>query len=66
MNDPAFAALVRRTFEQLAESRELSRLYDQWLLHKMPSGRTLGIAMSTASRIDLPVDAAVHRNGVIS
>jgi len=45
-NDPAFAALVRRTFEQLAESRELSRLYDQWFLHKMPSGRTLGIAMS--------------------
>ena len=45
-NDPAFAALVRRTFEQLAESRELSRLYDQWFQHKLPSGRTLGIAMS--------------------
>ena len=45
-NDPAFAALVRRTFEQLAESRELSRLYDQWFLRKLPSGRTLGIAMS--------------------
>jgi glutamate/aspartate transport system substrate-binding protein len=45
-DDPAFAALVRRTFEQLAESRELSRLYDQWFLHKLPSGRTLGIAMS--------------------
>ena len=44
-NDPAFAALVRRTFEQLAESRELSRLYNQWFLHKLPSGRTLGIAM---------------------
>jgi glutamate/aspartate transport system substrate-binding protein len=45
-NDPAFDALVQRTFEQLAESRELSRLYDQWFLHKLPSGRTLGIAMS--------------------
>ena len=45
-NDPAFAALVRRTFEQLAQSRELSRLYDQWFLHKLPSGRTLGLAMS--------------------
>jgi len=45
-NDPAFATLVRRTFEQLAASRELSRLYDQWFLHKLPSGRTLGIAMS--------------------
>ena len=45
-NDPAFAALVRRTFEQLAASRELSRLYDQWFLHNLPSGRALGIAMS--------------------
>ena len=45
-NDPAFAALVRQTFEQLAETREMSRIYDQWFLHKLPSGRTLGIAMS--------------------
>jgi glutamate/aspartate transport system substrate-binding protein len=45
-NDPVFDALVRRTFEQLAESRELLRLYDQWFLHKLPSGRMLGIAMS--------------------
>ena len=45
-NDPAFAALVKRTFDELAESRELARLYDQWFLHKLPSGRTLGIQMS--------------------
>ena len=45
-NDAAFGALVKRTFDELAESRELARLYDQWFLHKLPSGRTLGIQMS--------------------
>ena len=45
-NDPAFAAVVKRTFERLAESRELARIYEQWFLHKLPSGRTLGIQMS--------------------
>ncbi len=45
-NDPAFAALIKRTFEQLAESRELARIYEQWFLRKLPSGRRLGIEMS--------------------
>ena len=45
-NDPDFAALVKRTFEDLAGSRELARLYEQWFERKLPSGRTLGIAMS--------------------
>jgi glutamate/aspartate transport system substrate-binding protein len=45
-DDPGLAVLVKRTFEELAESRELARLYDQWFLRKLPSGRTLGIAMS--------------------
>jgi glutamate/aspartate transport system substrate-binding protein len=45
-NDPAFAEVVRQTFEDLAESRELARTYDQWFLRKLPSGRTLGIQMS--------------------
>lgn len=45
-NDPAFAALVKRTFENLAESRELARIYEQWFLRKLPSGRTIGIQMS--------------------
>ena len=45
-NDPAFATVVKRTFEQLAESRELARIYDQWFLSKLPSGHTLGIQMS--------------------
>ncbi len=45
-NDPAFAAVVKRTFEKLAESRELARMYEQWFLRKLPSGRTIGIEMS--------------------
>jgi len=45
-NDPAFDALVRSAFEDMAASRELARIYDQWFLRKLPSGRTLNIAMS--------------------
>jgi glutamate/aspartate transport system substrate-binding protein len=45
-NDPAFDALVKRTFEEMADSRELARIYEQWFVRKLPSGRTLGIAMS--------------------
>lgn len=45
-NDPAFDALVKHTFERLAETRELARIYEQWFLRKLPSGRTLGISMS--------------------
>jgi glutamate/aspartate transport system substrate-binding protein len=45
-NDPAFDALVKHTFERLAETRELARIYEQWFLRKLPSGRALGISMS--------------------
>ena len=45
-NDPAFDALVKHSFERLAETRELARIYEQWFLRKLPSGRTLGISMS--------------------
>jgi glutamate/aspartate transport system substrate-binding protein len=45
-SDPQLDALVRRTFEQLAQTRELARLYEQWFLRKLPSGKTLGISMS--------------------
>jgi glutamate/aspartate transport system substrate-binding protein len=45
-NDPEFSGLVSATFTRLAEARELARIYEQWFLRKLPSGRTLGIAMS--------------------
>lgn len=45
-NDAEFDALVNRTFERLARTRELARLYAQWFQRKLPSGKVLGIAMS--------------------
>jgi glutamate/aspartate transport system substrate-binding protein len=45
-DDPALDALVKRSFERMAETRELARIYDQWFLLKLPSGRTLGLSMS--------------------
>lgn len=44
--DPDLDALVKKTFEKLAETRELERIYEQWFLRKLPSGRTLGLSMS--------------------
>ena len=49
-NDPEFGALVKRTFEKLAETRELARIYEQWFMRKLPSGRTLGVTMSPQLR----------------
>lgn len=45
-DDPAFAALVERTFRQLAENREIVRLYDTWFLKRLPGGDILNIPMS--------------------
>jgi glutamate/aspartate transport system substrate-binding protein len=45
-NDPEFGALVKHTFDRLAHTRELARIYEQWFQRKLPSGRILGIAMS--------------------
>lgn len=45
-NDAQLDALVKKNFEKLAETRELSRIYEQWFLRKLPSGRTLGLAIS--------------------
>ena len=45
-DDPQLAAVVKRAFGNLAETRELARLYEQWFRRKLPSGRTLGISMS--------------------
>jgi glutamate/aspartate transport system substrate-binding protein len=45
-DDPAFADIVQRTFQRLAESRELVRLYGRWFQMRLPSGVRLGIPMS--------------------
>jgi len=44
-DDPALDALVKRSFERLAQTRELARIYEQWFLRKLPSGRTLGLSI---------------------
>jgi glutamate/aspartate transport system substrate-binding protein len=49
-SDADLDALVKQTFEKLAETRELARIYEQWFMRKLPSGRTLGITMSPQLR----------------
>ena len=49
-NDPALDALVKHTFEKLAETRELARLYEQWFMRQLPSGKKMGISMSPQLR----------------
>jgi glutamate/aspartate transport system substrate-binding protein len=45
-DDPGLEALVKRSFERMAQNRDLARIYEQWFLRKLPSGRTLGLSMS--------------------
>ena len=45
-NDPQFDTVVKRSFDRMAQARELARIYEQWFIRKLPSGKTLGIAMS--------------------
>ena len=44
-NDPAFAALVRSSFERMAREGVLSRGYGRWFLDKLPNGETLNLPM---------------------
>lgn len=45
-DDPAFAAVVERTFGRLAETRRLRDLYARWFLRRLPNGQQLGIPLS--------------------
>ena len=45
-DDPGLDALVKRSFERMAQNRDLAQIYEQWFLRKLPSGRTLGLSMS--------------------
>jgi glutamate/aspartate transport system substrate-binding protein len=45
-DDPEFAALVLRTFQNLASSRDLADLYDKWFMRKLRTGERLGLPMS--------------------
>ncbi len=43
--DPAFAALVGRTFERLAQERVLGEIYNRWFTRRLPTGELLGLPM---------------------
>lgn len=45
-DDPQLAALVGATFTRLAETREISWIYDRWFQKRLPGGERLNIAMS--------------------
>jgi glutamate/aspartate transport system substrate-binding protein len=45
-DDLDFSALVQRTFEKLAQSRELLWTYDKWFMRPLPSGERLNVPMS--------------------
>jgi glutamate/aspartate transport system substrate-binding protein len=46
-DDADFAAIVLRTFQNLATSRDLADLYDKWFVRKLRTGERLGLTMST-------------------
>ncbi|HKA71533.1 MAG TPA: amino acid ABC transporter substrate-binding protein, partial [Xanthobacteraceae bacterium] len=45
-DDPAFAAVVERTFARIASERRLAELYNKWFLRKLPTGETLNLPPS--------------------
>jgi glutamate/aspartate transport system substrate-binding protein len=45
-DDPAFAAVVERTFTRMASERRLAELYNKWFLRRLPTGETLNLRMS--------------------
>ena len=45
-DDAAFAELVKASFARMASEGALSRLYVRWLVHRLPTGETLGVPMS--------------------
>jgi glutamate/aspartate transport system substrate-binding protein len=45
-DDPAFAAVVDRTFSRMASERRLAELYNKWFLRRLPTGETLNLPMS--------------------
>jgi glutamate/aspartate transport system substrate-binding protein len=45
-DDPAFAAVVERTFARMASERRLAGLYNKWFLRRLPTGETLNLPIS--------------------
>jgi glutamate/aspartate transport system substrate-binding protein len=45
-DDPAFAALIERTFQRLAGERRLAELYNKWFMRRLPTGEALNLPIS--------------------
>jgi glutamate/aspartate transport system substrate-binding protein len=45
-DDAAFGDLVRASFERMAGEGVLNRLYDRWLVDRLPNGETLDVPIS--------------------
>jgi len=45
-DDPAFAAVVERTFARMASERRLAELYNKWFLRRLPTGETMNLPIS--------------------
>ncbi len=45
-NDPQFADMVNRAFAHMAGEGTLSRLYNRWLVDRLPTGETMGVPIS--------------------
>jgi ABC-type amino acid transport substrate-binding protein len=45
-DDAAFADLVRSSFARMATEGALNRLYDRWLVDRLPNGETLNVPIS--------------------
>jgi glutamate/aspartate transport system substrate-binding protein len=45
-DDPAFAAVIERTFTRIASERRLAELYNKWFLRRLSTGETLNLPMS--------------------
>jgi glutamate/aspartate transport system substrate-binding protein len=45
-DDPAFSDLVRESFARMASEGTLGRLYNRWLIARLPTGETMGVPMN--------------------
>jgi glutamate/aspartate transport system substrate-binding protein len=45
-DDPAFAAVVARSFTRMAGERRLAELYNKWFLRRLPTGESLNLPIS--------------------
>jgi glutamate/aspartate transport system substrate-binding protein len=45
-DDPQFKELVKQSFARMASEGTLGRLYNRWLVDRLPTGETLNVPMS--------------------